>query len=75
MAVKRFGPGPWCGSLGGYTNHRCRCDRCREANRAAAHRRASPETRAKNAERMRAARKRQKVARQATKKMLQGILA
>lgn len=26
-----LGPGPWCGTPGGYTNHRCRCERCREA--------------------------------------------
>lgn len=25
------GPGPWCGTVGGYTHHRCRCLRCREA--------------------------------------------
>ena len=23
----------WHGTLGGYTNHKCRCDKCREANR------------------------------------------
>ena len=23
---------PWHGTLGGYTNHRCRCDACRAAN-------------------------------------------
>jgi hypothetical protein len=26
------GPGPWCGTAGGYTNHHCRCARCRAAN-------------------------------------------
>ena len=25
------GPGPWCGTTGGYTNHKCRCNRCRAA--------------------------------------------
>ena len=25
------GPGPWCGTPGGYTNHGCRCDACRAA--------------------------------------------
>jgi hypothetical protein len=29
------GPGPWCGTPGGYTNHACRCTRCRAANAAA----------------------------------------
>lgn len=24
----------WHGTLGGYTNHRCRCDKCRAAWRA-----------------------------------------
>jgi hypothetical protein len=22
------GSGPWCGTVGGYTNHGCRCDAC-----------------------------------------------
>lgn len=26
-----LGPGPWCGTSGGYTNHQCRCDACRAA--------------------------------------------
>lgn len=30
---KRYvaGPGPWCGTSGGYANHDCRCDECRAA--------------------------------------------
>jgi hypothetical protein len=28
----RKGPGPWCGTAGGYTNHACRCDDCTGAN-------------------------------------------
>lgn len=25
----RYGPGPWCGTSSGYTNHGCRCDDCK----------------------------------------------
>jgi len=27
-----IGPGPWCGTVGGYNNHKCRCAPCTEAN-------------------------------------------
>jgi hypothetical protein len=27
------GPAPWCGTLGGYTNHACRGDACTQAQR------------------------------------------
>lgn len=27
----KLGPGPWCGTPGGYTNHGCRCLPCTEA--------------------------------------------
>jgi hypothetical protein len=27
------GPGSWCGTVGGYTNHACRCDECKRAAR------------------------------------------
>lgn len=26
-----IGPGPWCGTVGGYSNHDCRCEACRAA--------------------------------------------
>lgn len=26
------GPGPWCGTYGGYTNHGCKCRPCTDAN-------------------------------------------
>lgn len=26
------GPGPWCGTSGGYGNHGCRCTPCTDAN-------------------------------------------
>jgi hypothetical protein len=29
--VSRRGPGPWCGTVNGYSNHKCRCNACREA--------------------------------------------
>jgi hypothetical protein len=29
------GPGPWCGTPGGYSNHACKCDACKEAWRLA----------------------------------------
>lgn len=29
-----IGPGPWCGTAGGYTNHKCRCQRCTMAHSA-----------------------------------------
>jgi uncharacterized protein YgiB involved in biofilm formation len=25
------GPGPWCGTAGGYSNHKCKCDACTTA--------------------------------------------
>jgi len=25
------GPGPWCGTPGGYSNHACKCDACKAA--------------------------------------------
>lgn len=54
----RRGPGPWCGTSGGYSNHRCRCDACTAANRAAlnAYMAAHPEQRAKKLARDRAGR-------------------
>ncbi|MCD6056536.1 MAG: hypothetical protein K0R44_8 [Thermomicrobiales bacterium] len=44
-----IGPGPWCGTSGGYGNHHCRCDACRAANAAMA-----KDWRDRNAERSRA---------------------
>lgn len=48
------GDGDWRhGTLGGYNNHGCRCDECREANRVShlAYMNADPERLRKHAER------------------------
>lgn len=43
----------WHGTYGGYTNHKCRCADCREANRLyAAQRRDDPEVRDREAARV-----------------------
>lgn len=49
----RRGPGPWCGTAGGYCNHRCRCDACTAAWRAQwnAYMAAHPEQREKKRQR------------------------
>lgn len=50
--------GPWCGTTGGYRNHRCRCSACREAHRLdyAKYMKDRPEQREKQRRRTRARR-------------------
>ena len=33
--LRTLGPGPWCGTAGGYNNHKCRCAGCTSAWRIA----------------------------------------
>lgn len=53
--AKVNGPGPWCGTPGGYNNHGCRCALCLEAQRLDKRRymAAHPEQKAKQRERRR----------------------
>ena len=54
----KLGPGPWCGTAGGYSNHKCKCDACREAWRLHCSRymESSPDQREKHRRRTRAKR-------------------
>ena len=55
---RKLGPGPWCGTPGGYSNHKCRCVACRSAHtmRLAEYMKDNPEQRAKQRRRTNAQR-------------------
>lgn len=60
----KLGPGKWCGTPGGYTNHQCRCDACTSAWRVYhyKHMHASPERLRRQRDAARRARRKPRVA-------------